>query len=240
MITIRGEKRRHETNTPTGVSRILGLAFLLQFVTSFSSNVFLKSTWFVPDDMRATMLRIAANPGLLRAHILLDMLTALGVTFLGAMLFLTLRRQNEKVALTALGFYILEVALLAVSRMDTVSLLRFSQEYATAGQPADLLFMGQVAYEAMEFVGGTLHMLAFCLGAILFYALLYRSGVVPRWMSLWGLITTFPMLVGTITQIFGYTIPFVFYVPYVPFEVVIGIWIVVKGVKEKDSEHVQK
>ena len=212
--------------------RILGVAFLFQFITSFSSGIFLKSAWFVPEDMSATMLNIAANPGLLRANIFLDMLTALGVTFLGVMLFLVLREQSEKIALTALGFYLLEVALLAVSRMDAFSLLRFSQAYA-AGQPADLLLMGQVSYETLEFVGGTLHMLAFCLGALLFYFLLYRSGVVPRWMSLWGLITTFPMLVGTIAQIFGYTIPFVLYVPYVPFELVVGLWIVVKGIPNK-------
>ncbi len=210
-------------------SRLLGLAFLFQFVTSFSSGIFLQSAWFVPEDMSATMLKVAANPGLLRANIFLDILTALGVTFLGVMLFLTLRKQNEKIALTALGFYILEVALLAVSRMDAFSLLRFSQAYA-ASQSADLLLLGQVAYEAMAFVGGTLHMLAFCLGAILFYFLLNKSQIAPSWMSLWGLITIFPMLVGTVVQIFGATIPFAFYVPYVPFELVIGLWLTVKGV----------
>jgi hypothetical protein len=159
------------------------------------------------------------------------MFTSLGVVFLGAILFITLRKQNEEIALTALGFYILEGALLAVSRMETFQLLRFSQEYATAASPA-LLTMGQIAYEAMEYTGNTLHMLAFCLGGILFYYLLNQSGVVPRWMSLWGLITTFPMLVGTLTQVFGYTIPFYFYVPYVPFELVIAIWILVKGVAD--------
>ncbi len=220
-------------NVNQKTSRILGLAFLLQFVTSFSSGVFLKSAWFVPEDTSATMLKIAANPGLLRANIFLDMLTALGVTFLGAVLFVTLRKQNEKIALTALGFYILEVALLAVSRMDAFALLRFSQEFAAAGQPADLLLMGQVAYEAMEFAGGTLHMLAFCLGASLFYFLLDKAQMVPRWLSLWGLVTTFPMLVGTVAQIFGYTIPFVFYVPYVPFELVIGLWILIKGIPNR-------
>jgi hypothetical protein len=73
-------------------------------------------------------------------------------------------------------------------------------------------------------------MLTFCLGAILFYFLLDKARIVPRWMSLWGLITTFPMLVGTVAQMFGYTIPFVFYVPYVPFELAIGLWILVKGI----------
>ena len=220
-------------NTITKTSRILGFAFLFQFITSFSSGVFLKSAWFVPDNMSATLLKIANTPWLLRANIFVDMLTALGVTFLGVLLYLTLRKENEQIALTAMAFYILEGALLAVSRMGTFSLLRLSQEYAAAGQPADLLRLGQVAYEAMDFTGSTLHMLAFCLGAIPFYWLLYRSRIVPRWLSLWGLITTFPMLVGTLTQVFGYTIPFGFYVPYVPFELMIGIWIVVKGIEER-------
>jgi len=216
-------------------SRILGIAFLLQFITSFSSGVFLKAAWFVEGNMKETMLKIAANPTLFKSNILLDMLTALGVAFLGSILYLTLRKQDEKIALTALGFYWLEVALLAVSRMDAFSLLHFSQEYTASSQPAELLFLGQVAYESMDFVGNTLHMLAFCPGGILFYYLLYKSGVVPRWISLWGLVTILPMLIGTFTQMFGYTIPFAFYLPYVPFELVIGLWVAVNGTPETNS-----
>lgn len=212
--------------------RILGVAFLLQFVTSFSSGVFLQSAWLIPDDIGATMLKIANQPWLLRANILLDMLTALGVIFLGAMLYLTLRKQNEAIALTALSFYILEGALLATSKMDAFSLLRISEEFAAAGNPDDLLLLGQIAHQSMDFVGITLHMLAFCLGAILFYFLLFESEIVPKWMSLWGLITIFPMLIGTVTQIFGLTLPFFLYAPYVPFEPVVGVWFLVKGMKK--------
>ncbi|HNT76495.1 MAG TPA: DUF4386 domain-containing protein [Anaerolineae bacterium] len=222
-------------NTANKTTRILGVAFLFQFVTSFTGGVSLKPAWFVEGDIGATMLKIAQNPLLMRATILLDMLTALGVAFLGVVLYLTLRKQGEKAALTALVFYILEGAVLAASKLETFSILRFSQEYVVAGQPAELLRLAQIAAESMDFVGGTLHMLAFCAGAIPFYFLLYRSGVVPRWLSLWGLITVFPLLVGTLTQIFGYNIPFGFYVPYVPFELVIGLWLVIKGLPESTS-----
>ena len=30
--------------------------------------------------------------------------------------------------------------------------------------------------------------LVFCLGAVIFYVLLYRSRIVPRWIALWGLL----------------------------------------------------
>ena len=216
-------------------SRVLGVAFLLQFVTSFASAMFLRETWFVAGNMTETLVKIANNSLMLRVNILFDMLTALGVIFLGAILFITVRKQNEKMALTALGFYILEAALLAVSRIETFSLLRIGQEYVSAGQPAMLQTFGNLAFDSMEFVGGTLHMLAFCLGGILFYFLLDKSRVVPRALSLWGLVTVFPMLIGTLTQIFGYTIPFIFYVPYVPFELVIAIWILIKGIQDSSE-----
>jgi hypothetical protein len=222
-------------NTVNKTSRVLGVAFLLQFVTSFTSSAILKQAWFVPGNISETMLKIADNPWLMRTTILLDMLTALGVIFLGVILFLTLRKQNEEMALVALGFYILEAALLAVSRTEAFSLLRISQEYAATANPA-LQAMGQLAYESMDYAGNTLHMLAFCLGGILFYYLLYKSGAVPRAMSLWGLIATFPMLIGTLTQVFGYSIPFIFYVPYVPFELVIAVWILIKGIPETKQQ----
>lgn len=107
------------------------------------------------------------------------------------------------------------------------------EEYATAGQPAYLQTMATLALESMDFVGSTLHMLAFCLGGILFYYLLHKSGMVPRALSLWGLITIWPLLIMTLLAIFDYQVPFFIALPYVPFEFAIGVWILVKGIREE-------
>ena len=219
-------------NTRIKTTRILGIAFLLQFITSFSSGSFIKPGWFVADNISATMLKIANYPGLLRINILVDMLTALGVIFLGMVLFVTLRKQNEKIALVAAGFYVLEACLLAASRLSTISLLNISLEYVRTNQPEFLLTLGNLALESMDFVGDTLHVLVFGIGGILFYYLLYQSRVVPRWLSLWGLITIFLPLAGTLAVIFGTQLPFIIFLPYVPFEPAIGIWVLLKGVPE--------
>ena len=219
-------------NALNKTSRILGVAFLVQFVTSIMSGLLLRQTWFVPGDINASLIKIASNAAWLRANIIVDMLTALGVIFLGAMLFITLRKQNEKMALTALGFYILEAALLASSRLATFALLGLSQAYAAAGHAADLTLLGQIAFDSMEFVGSGLHMLAFCLGGVMFYYLLDRARIVPRVLSLWGLIAVLPFVIGAPLAVLGYEVPMAFYLPYVPFELVIGIWILVKGIPE--------
>ncbi len=218
-------------NPANKTSRVLGVAFLLQFITSFSSGTFLRQSWFVPGNISESMINIAHRPWLMRANILVDMLTALGVIFLGAILFVTLRKQGEKMALVALGFYILEAVLLASSRIAAFSLLGISQEYVTTGHPANLLTMGNLAFETMDFMGSTLIMVAFCPGGILFYYLLYKSGIVPRVLSLWGLIAVFPCLVATLFDVFGHALPFFVYLPYVPFELVIAVWILIKGIQ---------
>jgi hypothetical protein len=221
-------------NTVNKTSRVLGVAFLLQAITSLTSGLILKQALIVPGNISESMINIANNAWLMRANILGEMITALGIIFLGVILFLTLRKQNEKMALVALGFYILEAVLLAASRMAAFSLLRISQEYVTAGHPAYLQTIGNLAFESMDF-GYTLLMSAFCPGGILFYYLLYKSGIIPRVLSLWGLITVFPCLIGTLSAIFGYKLPFAVYLPYVPFEFAVGVWILVKGIRDSSE-----
>ena len=215
-------------NIANNTARVLGAAFLLQAVTSLTSGLILKLALTVPGNISETMIKIANNPWLMRASILGEMITALGIIFLGAMLFVTLRKQSEKMALVALGFYGLEAVLLAVRELQAFSLLRISQEYVAAGNPVSLQVMGNLVFESVNYAY-TMLMLAFCPGGMIYYYLLYQSGIVPRALSVWGLVTILPMLVGTLTAIFGYSIPFVFYLPYVPFEFVIGLWILFKG-----------
>jgi hypothetical protein len=216
------------------VSRVLGLAFLLQGITSLASGVVLQKKWLAEGDISATMSNIAGNPGWLRANILVDMFTALGVIFLGAALYVYLRKYNEKLALTGMCFFILEGVLVAASQMNVFSLLQISQEWAATGQPASLLAMGNITYESSHFTGMNLSMLAFCAGAIPLYYLLTKSEILPRILSLIGLVTVFSCLAATVMDMFGYNAPFAMYAPYVPFEFAAAIWILVRGV-EKES-----
>ena len=106
----------------------------------------LKVALIVPGNISESRPRIANHAGLMRANIFGEMATAVGVIFLGAIPFLTLRKQNESMALVGLGSYMLEAALLAASRIAGLSLLQVSQEYVAAGRPADLLAVGHIAF----------------------------------------------------------------------------------------------
>ncbi len=206
-------------------SRILGFAFIFQFITSFSSGVFIKPLWYVGNDMHLTLIKISKNTNVFRFSILLDLLTALGIIFLGAVLYNTVKTTNENISLTAFGFYILEAGLLAVSKLEAYNLLQISREYISSGYSKALLLTSDITYQSMEFLGGTLHMIVFSIGATMFYYLLLKSAILPKWLSLWGIISLTPLLIGSVALLFNYSLPFVLYVPYVPFELFIGLYI---------------
>jgi len=220
-------------NSVKKTSIVLGIAFLLELITNVVNGMVLRPALITIGNITESMANIAGNVWLMKTYILVDMIVALEIVFLGAVLFIVLKKKNEIIALVALGFFVIAAVLLAVSRMEAFSLLRISQEYIVAGQPDYLQMLGNLSVESMDFAGSALHTLVFSIGAILFYYLFYKSRAVPRILSLWGLITVPLVLIGTLSAVLGYEVPFIKYlsIPYVPFEFVIGIWILVKGIK---------
>ena len=216
-----------DKNTP----RLLGAAFLLQAVAALVWSAFLLPPLIVSDSITDTMTNIANNALQMRASIVVTMITAIGIVMLGALLFVTLKKQNMNIALVALGLYLIEAALLAASRIAVFSLLRISQESVIAGHPAYLQTLGNLFYESAEF-GDWLHMLPFALGATLFYYLFFKSGYIPRALSLFGLIAALLALIGTPFALLGYDVPIVVFLPNLPFELTIGVWLMVKGIRD--------
>jgi hypothetical protein len=211
-------------------SRVLGIAFLIQSIVPIIANTIFLGPLVIADDIRQTMANLAGHPDQLRIGVFAEMITALGIIFLGVVLYQTLRKENGILALTGLSFYILEAVLVIASRSNGLYLLAMSRDFLAASQPESIMPVAGMLMTSMSF-NYSAAMLAFAAGAPLFYFLLYRSRLVPRWMSMWGLVTAIcPCLVATVASLFGYHFPFWFYIPYIPFEFVIGFWILFKGI----------
>jgi hypothetical protein len=215
--------------TTNSTTRLLGAAFLLQAMAAVVWTA-LHDTLIVTDDIVASMTNIADNVLQMRASIVVAMITAMAIVMLGSLLYLVLKTQNEKIALVAFGLYLLEVAILAVSRIPVFSLIQISQESVIAGHPDYLQTLGNLAYEAAAF-GDWLHMLPFAVGALLFYTLFFQSRYIPRALSLFGLVAASLGLIGTLLVLLGYDVPIIVVALNFPFEVTAGVWLIVKGIK---------
>jgi hypothetical protein len=217
-----------ETNT----IRLLGGVQLVVFIASMVSERLLASA--VGSGTIAEILaRISENLTRLRISNLVALVNSAAIVVLGAFFYVVLGKENQTVALVALGLFLAEAITLAVSKIGTFALIPLSREYVQAGapDPSYLHTLGEFLYRGVDRMGYDLHMLFFCLGGILWYSLLHASGVVPRAISLWGLVAvcliTMPVLLALYDRDLDFAM--ILGLPYAPFELVLGLWLLVKG-----------
>lgn len=212
----------------------LGIALLLQAAAPFISGVFLFDPLVDKTDISKTMLNLAQHPFNAQLSIFLDIVAVMGIIWLGVLFYTLLQKINKTWAMTGLGFYVLEAVMLMIGKTFSYALIRTSDLYLVSNDVA-LLPIGQVLLQSEKFVS-SMAMIPFGVGAFLFYFLLVKSKALPTWISLWGLVSMFLVLFGIPMITYGVNIPFAVVFPYVPFEFVIGGYVLIKGLREKALE----
>ncbi|MFX0125750.1 MAG: DUF4386 domain-containing protein, partial [Candidatus Hodarchaeota archaeon] len=143
-----------------------------------------------------------------------------------------LKRHNEGMALGAVGFRMIEGAIFMVGVMCVLALVPLSQEFVDAGAPADsyfqnigeLLLTGYTIDQAV-----VLGVFAFSIGALMYYYIFYQSKLVPRWLSVWGLIGITLGIVNGLLDLFGgidETISMLLDFPIFVNEMVLAVWLI--------------
>jgi hypothetical protein len=226
----RGRRPKGETEVGSDarLPRYLGVAFIAQFATSLTAGILSGST--LTGSISDVLVKVAANLTQMRVSTLLELLTSVGIVALTSLLYVILREENPAVSVVAFGLWLAEAAMLAVSTLGLYALVTLGPEFAAFGaadassyRALGTLFLG------VDQHAGDIDMLFFCLGAILWYSLLLRSRIVPCALALWGLLAVLLVLVGTLILVWDRSPSIALYVPYVPFELVVGVWLLGRG-----------
>ena len=212
------------------LSLLLGVTLITQATTSIVGGLIGFGPFTDTEDISATMNSIADNIGRFYASIFIQFVTAIVIVVLAVALYQAGKKISKTAAIVAMGFYCLEVVILIFDQMLTFGVTEISQQFASNGD-IGLLYTAELLLSIKDF-GGAISMLPFGLGAILFYFLIMKATVIPKWLGLWGMISVTFIFVGWTLQAFGVSIPFVLYIPYVPWEWVAGIYILARGLKE--------
>ena len=220
-----------ETSTRAAdrMPRCLGAAFTFQFVTSLTAGLLSAS---LLDGSTSQVLRdISNSPGQLRLTVALELLTSIGIIVMTALLYVVLGGQSRTLALVALALWMSEAVFLTVKSLALSVLLGLTrQPDAAGGALSAAKSSGNLALDVAQHAGD-IDMLFFCVGAMLWYFLLYRSRIVPRALAVWGLVAVPLVLVATLMLIWDRDLDpsRMLYAPYVPFELAIGLWLLIKG-----------
>lgn len=181
------------------------------------------------------LVQVAAHENRIVIGALLQFTMAAACAGIAIWLYPVLKNHDAALALGSVGFRIIEAVLFMVAAAGLLSLLSSSQEYVQAGAPGPDHFqtLGTFIVAARAWLATGLGAIAFCLGALMYYYVFYRSRLIPRWLSGWGLFAATSHLVAATLVMFGQE-PFsplslLLNLPILLQEMVLAVWLIVKG-----------
>ena len=210
-------------------ARLVGALILIGIVASIAGGTMIGSALDAAGDLRT--LSINSTPVVL--GVLLELITGLCVVGIAVMLFPVLKKQNEGLALGYVALRTIEAVIIMAAVVSPLALVGISRGYAVAGAPdtAAHHLVGLAFVEVRKLLVGQFTGTFFCLAAYLLFYLLYRSKLVPRFISVWGLIAVTLVLAWNWLELFGVHVPpgMVLALPMILNEVFLAIWLIVKG-----------
>ena len=209
----------------------VGVLFIIATVLGVLGRSFSQPILDAPD----YLIKISANENQVIIGGLLSLLAAFASTGIAIGLYPVLKKHHEALALGSVGLRVMEGMLYIVGVVGLLSILTLSQEYVKAGASNASLFQASgTSLLAVRDWAGKLSIIAFTLGALMYYYVFYQSKLIPRWLSGWGFIGAALSLAGALLAISGQIIYFstVFILLQVPIgvqEMVLAVWLIVKG-----------
>jgi len=210
---------------------IVGVLFITATVAGILSVVFLRPILEEP----LNLIKVSANENQVIIGGLFELIMAVACVGIAIWLYPVLKKHNEALALGSVGFRIIEGALYIVAVTGLLSLLTLSQEFVKAGAPvaSNSQTLGTLLLAARDWAG-ELGMIAFCLGALMYYYIFYQSKLIPRFISGWGFLGAALSLAGGLFVMFGLYSPFstigiLLDLPIAVNEMVLAVWLIVKG-----------
>jgi len=176
---------------------------------------------------------VANHPNQLAAAALLYLIAAGTSVGIAIALYPVLRKVNAALALGSVVFRSIEAVFYTVAVVSRLSILPLGQQLATAPD-ADRAPIQVIAGTLLNIRdhSNVAAVFAFSVAAVMYYTLFFRSRLVPRWLSGWGVAGALLMMSAGVLALVsnGDVTGYVFLIlPILVQELVLAVWLLVKG-----------
>ena len=221
-------------NSSRKTAIIVGVLYIVATVAGVLSVVSLGSLLDGPD----VLINVAANENQVIMVALLELVMAITVAGIAFMIYPILKKNSEVkegLARWYVGTRITEGGIFLVAILGLLSILALSREFVSSGAPDATYFytITNVLLVVSDYAW-MLGYTVFCLGALMLYYLLYQSKLIPRWLSVWGLIGAPLMLAAGLLPLLinedpNSMLSMALNFPIALQEMVFAVWLIVKG-----------
>jgi len=208
-------------------ARIVGILYIIGTVAGVISSPFL-GIRNEPD----YLAKIAENPNALVTGAILTLVMSIALAMIPAFMFQVLRKYNEA---AGVGYIIfrggLETCTNIINVVCYLALSSLGAAYAVGAGATQLLGAGETLQAVIT---TSVNAFAFGIGALIFYTALHRYNLIPKWISVFGIVAILLHIASGALVMFRLQEPFdtgslIMNLPIAVQEMVMAVWLIVKG-----------
>jgi hypothetical protein len=211
------------TDSRMWASRLIGALFLAGFLIYGTGSLLVSSVVDGPEFLAGVgsqKTTLALGAFLMIATTAVDIGKAV-------FFFPVLERHGKRTAVAYLATMIFEMAMMTVGVLALLVIIPLADQADRLGHDTAQA-LGSLAVDANE-TAYQIGQLSLGFGCLFLLALLYRTGLIPRFLAGWGLVGYALHMSGAAAEIFGAPISLVLLIPGGIFEVTLALWLLVKG-----------
>ena len=209
-----------------------GIFFIIATAFLFVGEAFYKPALTDPD----VLTEAAGARSDIALGVLIEFACVLAIPLIAVALYPVLRRVSATLAIGYVAFRLFEAAIFFQIEVDRLLVLAISRDFVatpTANtEQLDLLIRTLMGGEAWSGTTGSLYNIVFVVGMLMLNWMLWKSRLVPQWISGWGLISAAVLGSLAIVVLFlevssGIAIALI--APLAVQEMVLAFWFIFKG-----------
>jgi hypothetical protein len=218
-------------------AKVVGVLYLSTMVTANFAEFYARGRLIVSGDAVQTARNIAASERLFRLGTVGNLITFAGVVPLVWALYVVLKPVNRNVALLAAFWRLAECSIFALITLNDFVVLRLlsGARYLRAFETPQLQALAYT-FVGVHDAGYLIGLVFFGLGSTVFGYLWLKSRYIPRGLAALGIFSSLVVAIVTLAimvfpSLAAVVIP-IYFAPIFVFEVGLGVWLLVKGIRE--------
>jgi len=215
------------------IAIIVGLLFIIATAAPIISGIFLGTITDVVGGISDPDYLINAyrNENQVIIGVILFLIMAVAVASIAIAIYPILKKQNEILALGYVGARIGEGIFFSINAVTILTLLTLGKEFVQTGAPDASYYqtLGNLLLAAGDWAYLLGFGLFFTISALVLNFVLYKSKLVPVWLSMWGFVGGALIILYYILQPLNINLVEILFLPIAIQEMVFAIWLIFKG-----------
>jgi hypothetical protein len=209
------------------IALLVGALFITDLVVNAIGSSIIEGILDGPD----YLTKLSEGQAQVMTGVLLETVCALSLLAIGILMYPVLKPHSGTVARGYFGVRIVETVIAVSFVISHLMLFALSRDFVDAGAPDATHYqtMGALLIEGHDF-SYQIYLIFYGLSSLMLFGLFLRARLVPRFISIWGLISVVVALTGLVADMFGSTVGMEIYaMPLGLCQIFLAIWLIAKG-----------